>query len=73
MLKRLSSDEDRGDPSLCPLCRQPNRCAMACGAAEGGPCWCTELKFPAEVLASIPPQAQGKVCICRACAEGAPR
>ncbi|WP_332826737.1 cysteine-rich CWC family protein [Ramlibacter sp.] len=59
------------DPVLCPLCGQPNRCAMevqrATGAAQP-PCWCTQVKFPADLLARVPAQAQRIACICAACA-----
>ena len=33
-----------------------------------GPCWCTGVDFGADLLARLPPQAQGQACICAACA-----
>ncbi|HEY0826088.1 MAG TPA: cysteine-rich CWC family protein [Ramlibacter sp.] len=64
----------RPDPSLCPLCGQPNRCAVELERETGrapGPCWCTQVDFGAELLARVPPQAQRLACICAACARQA--
>ena len=61
-------------PTLCPLCGQPNTCAMEAAKRTGQPqppCWCTRVSFAPEVLARVPPQAQGLACICPACAGGA--
>jgi hypothetical protein len=58
------------DPTLCPLCGEPNRCAMEVERATGvkqPPCWCTQVKFEAELLSRIPENARGKACICPAC------
>lgn len=52
---------------LCPLCREPNRCAMAGEADEVSGCWCTVASFPSELLAAVPAGAQGKACICQRC------
>ena len=60
---------------LCPLCGQPNRCAMEVARGTGvpqPPCWCTQVDFSRELLAGLPAQARGVACICRACAEKAP-
>ena len=57
-------------PSLCPLCGQPNRCAMEVQKETGEqqpPCWCTQVDFTADLLASLPKEAQGLACICAAC------
>ena len=62
--------------SLCPLCGQPNRCAMEVERETGvvqGPCWCTRVDFSAELLARVPPQAQRLACICSACARSGPQ
>lgn len=60
------------DPGLCPVCGQPNRCAMEqarlSGVAEAGPCWCTQVQFADSLLARVPSAAQGKACICAQCA-----
>jgi hypothetical protein len=64
---------DRVDPSRCPLCGQPNRCAMELEREHGvpqGPCWCTQVDFGAELLARVPPGARERACICAACAAG---
>ena len=58
--------------TLCPLCGQPNRCAMEVEKETGEkqpPCWCTGVDFSADLLAQVPPAAQRKACICQACAE----
>jgi len=55
---------------LCPLCGQPNRCAMEVQRETGvpqPPCWCTQVDFSQELLAQLPPAAQGTACICAAC------
>jgi hypothetical protein len=59
------------DPAQCPLCGQPNRCAMAVEKATGqkpASCWCTAVSFEPSVLAQIPASRQGLVCICKDCA-----
>ena len=53
---------------VCPLCGESNQCAMAAGVSAELPCWCTQVPFSAEVLASVPPDAQGELCICQRCA-----
>lgn len=55
------------DPTRCPLCGEPNACGVAQGRSE---CWCFDEKIPAEVLARLPEEAKGIVCVCRACATG---
>ena len=60
------------EPHICPLCGQPNQCAMEALRATGvkqPPCWCSQLKFDAELLERIPEQARGKACICASCAQ----
>ncbi len=62
------------DACRCPLCGQPNGCALERARASGQaqpPCWCTQVVFPADLLARVPPAAQGRACLCAACA-GAP-
>jgi len=59
------------DPTLCPLCGQPNACALEIERSTGvkqAPCWCTRFRFNANLLKRIPPQAQGLACLCRHCA-----
>ena len=58
-------------PDLCPLCGQPNQCAMEIERATGvrqPPCWCMEVDFTAELLAKVPQDAKNRACICAACA-----
>ena len=59
------------DATLCPLCGQPNRCAMEVEKETGvkqPPCWCTQVDFSADLLAKVPPEKQRTACICAACA-----
>ena len=51
----------------CALCGESNQCAMASAASTESPCWCTQVSFTAELLASVPLNARGKVCICQRC------
>ena len=53
------------DPALCPLCGNMNRCGIEQGESN---CWCFSLDFSADLLATIPEAAQGKICICQSCA-----
>lgn len=62
------------DPTACPLCGQPNRCAMELQRETGQPqppCWCTQVDFGADLLARVPAEARRLACICPACARGA--
>lgn len=62
------------DPALCPLCGQPNRCALQAERATGvaqPPCWCNEVTFAPALLARVPPEARRRACICHACATAA--
>ena len=54
------------DTSKCPLCGNPNECAMAAdpNATE---CWCESVIFPDELLAKIPEDAVRKTCVCQKC------
>jgi len=53
----------------CPLCGGPNGCAAVATGRFDVPCWCSEQSFPPALLARLPPDARGKACICRACAQ----
>ena len=60
------------DPTICPVCGQPNQCAMEIQKASGlaqQVCWCTHVDFSRELLARIPPELQGMSCICARCAQ----
>lgn len=60
------------DASCCPLCGQPNLCAMEQARLTGQPtlepCWCTQATFSPELLARVPQAARGQACICARCA-----
>jgi hypothetical protein len=61
---------DTSDATKCPLCGEANQCAMANGQRPES-CWCMSASMDAKAIASIPPETQGKVCICARCASGA--
>jgi len=59
------------DACACPLCGQPNQCAMEVAKATGNPvakCWCVNVSFSPELLAKVPAAARHQACICQACA-----
>jgi Cysteine-rich CWC len=62
------------DPARCPLCGEPNRCAMELERETGqkqGPCWCVGATFSTELLQRLPAEAAGQACICTRCAAAA--
>ena len=70
----MSATKPGVDPRLCPLCGKPNQCAMEVERETGvkqPPCWCTQVKFDAALLSSVPEEARGTACICAACVSGA--
>jgi hypothetical protein len=67
----MSQRADTIDTSNCPLCGQPNECAVAAGR-DPELCWCMTATMSPDALAPIPAEAQGKVCICARCAAGTP-
>ncbi|MBP9737840.1 MAG: cysteine-rich CWC family protein [Rhodoferax sp.] len=57
-------------PDRCPICGQPNLCAIEIARASGevpAPCWCAQTSFSAELLNRIPPDARGVACLCPSC------
>ncbi|MDO5626236.1 MAG: cysteine-rich CWC family protein [Pseudomonadota bacterium] len=59
------------DAACCPLCGQPNGCAVQAARASGQPqpsCWCMQAHVSAAQLARVPPAARQRACICAACA-----
>jgi len=64
------------DPTRCPLCGQPNACALAATpGASAAECWCAALRFEDALLARVPAASAGRACICLRCqraAKGAP-
>jgi len=64
------------DPRRCPLCGQPNGCAMERERLTGvpqPPCWCASAAFGGELLERLPDNGRGQACICAACAVAAAR
>lgn len=62
-------------PQSCPLCGQPNRCAMEQARRTGKvqpPCWCLAVTIAPATLAAIPPAARDRACICADCAAKVP-
>ncbi len=58
-------------PVLCPICGEPNECAMEIEKTTGEkqpPCWCTRVDFTADLLARVPMEARNLSCICNRCA-----
>jgi len=58
---------DFDDTTRCPLCGKANECAVAAGR-DPDSCWCMTATMSPAAIASIPAEAQGKVCICAECA-----
>lgn len=59
------------DASLCPLCNQPNACAMAAGL-RAADCWCMAAPVSRAALDRVPQEQRGKRCICPRCARELP-
>src|SRR6202035_2572451 len=60
-------DAPMSDKQKCPLCGQPNRCAMAEGHSVGA-CWCVSIRLTADMLEAVPTEDRGVRCICATCA-----
>ncbi|MFM9990603.1 MAG: cysteine-rich CWC family protein [Burkholderiaceae bacterium] len=69
---RLDLKQDKViDPSMCPICGEPNKCAQEIAKATRKPperCWCMTATFSSEVLDRVPEEAKNKACICSKCA-----
>ena len=57
------------DASQCPLCHQPNECQLCSATAYKGPCWCSRVEIPEDLLALVPPELRNRACICPRCIE----
>ena len=57
------------DAGRCPICGRPNDCQMCTTATYKGPCWCTKVEIPVELLALVPRDYRSKACICHDCVE----
>lgn len=51
----------------CPLCGEPNACALCTATSSLPSCWCANEVIPAGLLAQIPVESQGRACVCRRC------
>lgn len=66
-----------GDALRCPICGEPNACALAAARGEGGaaqtvaPCWCVGRSFAPALLARATARDGGRACVCRRCLEAA--
>ncbi|MET3478207.1 hypothetical protein ABIC38_004493 [Variovorax sp. 1126] len=61
------------DATRCPLCGEPNRCAMEIERETGQaqpPCWCMQVDFSNAPLTNLPEEMRGLACICLHCATG---
>ena len=59
------------DPTRCPICQEPNVCAMEKAKATGTKperCWCMDAVFTPAVMDQVPDSAKGKACVCAKCA-----
>ena len=60
------------DQTKCPLCGGENNCSTEVAKQTGEPeqpCWCRDVTFTAELLATVPDPAKCAACVCRNCAE----
>jgi hypothetical protein len=55
------------DEQKCPLCDQPNRCAMAEDESISA-CWCTSIRLTEDMLGAVPAKDRGVRCVCATCA-----
>jgi hypothetical protein len=54
---------------LCPVCGQPNACAVSATGTFEAECWCRSVTFSEDLLAQVPPNLKNMACICRSRAE----
>jgi len=61
-------------PQRCPLCGQPNQCAMELERQTGDkqpPCWCSTENIPKALLDRIAAADVNRACVCAACIQAA--
>jgi hypothetical protein len=58
------------DPSRCPLCGEPNACALA-QAGTARECWCVSRRFDPGLIERLPAGSAGRACICSRCQQAA--
>ena len=59
-------------PDHCPLCHQPNGCALAADASGKTQCWCMAHSFPDKSEPAMAAALAGSVdgaCLCRYCVQ----
>lgn len=56
------------NPSHCPLCGQPNQCAVAAGLPAES-CWCMQTQIAPQALERLPAEQRGQACICPTCGQ----
>lgn len=54
--------------TICPICGEPNNCAIANGL-NPEECWCMKVNFPKEIFDKIPKDKKNKACVCKKCLE----
>ncbi|HLA33462.1 MAG TPA: cysteine-rich CWC family protein [Rhodocyclaceae bacterium] len=57
----------------CPLCGQPNACAVAKHRRHDVDCWCAHAKIDPAALALVPEAQRRQACICAQCAQTPPQ
>jgi hypothetical protein len=70
----MTHTPDPTEPHRCPLCGQPNQCAMEIERQTGikqPPCWCTAEKIPQALLTRIAAADVNRACVCAACIQAA--
>ena len=60
-------DAPMSDEQKCPLCDQPNRCAMVEDESISA-CWCTSIRLTEDMLETTPAKDRGVRCVCATCA-----
>ena len=63
---------DTPDSSKCPICGEPNQCALSNPATATQPRWRFTAEIAPEARERIPDDALNKACICPRCARGEP-
>jgi hypothetical protein len=59
------------DPTRCPICGEPNVCAMEMAKVTGSKpklCWCMDAVFTPAAMDQVTDAAKDKACVCAKCA-----
>ncbi|MDF2938946.1 MAG: hypothetical protein K0Q90_4319 [Paenibacillaceae bacterium] len=62
----MTHAHSHADGGFCPLCGQPNGCAIPAGE-DPYDCWCMTARIPQDLRDRVPADRRGKACICRNC------